>query len=50
MLRGERVVLRTLEKDDLKRLHELGSNVELSMLGGSYWEPWPLAAYEKDFE
>src|SRR5271166_4795848 len=50
MLRGERVVLRTQEKDDLKRLHELGNNVELRMLGGSYWAPRPLADYEKDFE
>jgi diamine N-acetyltransferase len=50
MLRGERVILRPLEKEDLKKLHDLDANVELHMLAGSSWEPWPLAAYEKDFE
>jgi RimJ/RimL family protein N-acetyltransferase len=50
MLRGERVVLRPVEKEDLKRLHDLGSNVELEMLAGSSWEPVPLAAFEKEFE
>ena len=28
MLRGERVTLRSIERDDLKRLHELSQNVE----------------------
>lgn len=50
MLRGEKVVLRTLEREDLKRIHELGQNVELEMLGGGAWEPYPLAAYEKKFD
>lgn len=50
MLRGERVILRSVEKDDLKKLHDLRSNVELEMLAGGAWEPRPLAAYEKDFE
>jgi len=50
MLRGERVVLRPVEKDDLKKLHDLRSNVELEMLAGGAWEPRPLAAYEKEFE
>src|SRR5215472_9141540 len=50
MLRGERVILRPVEKDDLKKLHELGNNVELQMLAGGSWEPWSLASYEKDFD
>jgi diamine N-acetyltransferase len=50
MLRGERVVLRTMERSDLPRLHELGANVELQMLGGSAWNPIPLAAFEKEFD
>src|SRR5215469_13973025 len=50
MLRGERVVLRPVEKEDLKKLHDLDANVDLHMLASSSWEPWPLAAYEKDFE
>jgi len=50
MLRGEKVVLRALEREDLKRLHELASNVDLEMLASGAWEPWSLAAEEKDFE
>ncbi len=50
MLRGERVVLRPIEKEDLKKLHELQSNVELVMLGNASWEPWSLASSEKEFE
>src|SRR5262245_45666619 len=50
MLRGEKVTLRAIERDDLKRLHELTGNVELELLGGGSWEPWSLAAMEKDFE
>jgi diamine N-acetyltransferase len=50
MLRGERVVLRTMERSDLPRLHALGANVELQMLGGSAWNPIPLAAFEKEFD
>src|SRR5215813_13539529 len=50
MLRGEKVTLRAIERDDLKRLHELTSNVELELLGRGAWEPWSLAAMEKDFE
>lgn len=44
------MTLRAIERDDLKRLHELTSNVELSLLAASSWEPWSLAAIEKDFE
>lgn len=50
MLRGEKVVLRSVEREDLKALHDLASNVELVMLGDGVWTPSPLAAYEKDFD
>lgn len=50
MLRGEKVALRPVEREDLKTLHDLASNVELVMLGGSEWAPTPLAAYEKEFD
>ncbi|HJZ46088.1 MAG TPA: GNAT family protein [Roseiflexaceae bacterium] len=50
MLKGERVTLRAVERDDLKRLHELERNVELVLLGDGQWQPIPLAAFEKEFE
>ena len=50
MLRGERVILRALEREDLKRLHELERNVDLVLLGDAEWSPIPLAAREKWFE
>ena len=50
MLRGEKVVLRAKERDDLKRLHELNRNVELGLLGRNNWIPVSLAAWEKDFD
>jgi hypothetical protein len=50
MLRGKRVVLRALEKDDLKRLHELYSNVDLVLLRDAVWRPEPLAVWEKEFD
>jgi RimJ/RimL family protein N-acetyltransferase len=50
MLKGKRVILRAVERDDLKRLHELESNVELMLLGGGEWEPQPLAAREQRFD
>jgi diamine N-acetyltransferase len=50
MLRGKRIVLRAMEKDDLKRLHELHANVDLALLGHGVWRPEPLAAWEKDFD
>ena len=50
MLKGERVTLRAVERDDIKRLHELQSNVELVMLGDGEWQPIPFAAREKWFE
>ncbi|MFI5275077.1 MAG: GNAT family N-acetyltransferase [Ktedonobacterales bacterium] len=50
MLHGEKVILRPVEREDLKRLHELSANTDLVMLGGGAWEPWSLAAEEKDFD
>jgi diamine N-acetyltransferase len=50
MLRGERVVLRAIERGDLKALHALERNVELVVLGYGAWQPAPLAAWEKDFD
>ena len=50
MLKGEKVTLRSVERDDLKRLHELSQNVDLMILSGGAWSPWPLASLEKEFD
>jgi RimJ/RimL family protein N-acetyltransferase len=51
MLRGERVTLRPIERDDLKRLHELmTANVDLVLLSHGSWEPWSLVAMEKEYD
>ena len=50
MLKGERVILRAVERDDLKRLHELHNNVDLVLLGDGEWDPQPLAAREKRYD
>lgn len=50
MLKGEKVTLRTIERADLPRLHELKQNVELVVPAYGGWSPVPLAAYEKHFE
>jgi len=50
MLKGEKVILRSVERGDLKRLHELERNVELAQWGGGDWQPVPLAAHEKEFD
>ncbi|MEO7913509.1 MAG: GNAT family protein [Roseiflexaceae bacterium] len=50
MLQGERVTLRAVEREDLKRLHELQRNVDLVLLGDGGWEPQPLAASEKRYD
>ncbi|HEX6122744.1 MAG TPA: GNAT family protein [Ktedonobacterales bacterium] len=50
MLRGKRVVLRAMERDDLKRLHELTGNLDLVLLSNGAWNPEPLAAWEKEFD
>jgi RimJ/RimL family protein N-acetyltransferase len=50
MLKGEKVILRAVEREDLKRLQELERDVELMLLGDGDWQPMPFAAYEKDFD
>jgi RimJ/RimL family protein N-acetyltransferase len=50
MLQSERVALRAVEREDLKRLHELRCNVDLVLLGDGEWEPQPLAASEKRYD
>lgn len=50
MLKSERVILRAVERDDLKRLHDMQRNVDLVLLGFGEWQPRPLAAFEKGFE
>lgn len=44
MLKGKLVGLRVMEKDDLKTLYTLGSNVDLVQYGNGQWEAEPLAA------
>jgi diamine N-acetyltransferase len=50
MLKGEKVILRPIQREDLKRLHELNQNVDLVLLGDGEWSPVPFAVYEKSFE
>ena len=50
MLKGKRVILRAVERDDLKRLHELYGNVDLALLGFGAWQPRSMAQFEKFFE
>ena len=50
MLKGEKVTLRTVERTDLPRLHELKQNVDLVLPAYGEWSPIPLVAYEKQFE
>ena len=50
MLKGEKVILRAVEREDLKRMHELEGNIELVILGDGNWEPESYAAFEKNFE
>ena len=50
MLKGEKVILRAVERDDLKRLHALEGNVDLVLLGDGQWQPEPLAQWEKQFD
>ena len=42
--------MRAIERDDLKRLHELYQQVDLVLFADGHWRPSPLAAYEKNFE
>ncbi|MEP7189477.1 MAG: hypothetical protein ABI901_09840, partial [Roseiflexaceae bacterium] len=50
MLRGKKVILRAVERDDLKRLHALERNVELVLLGDGEWQPVPLGQWERNFD
>jgi RimJ/RimL family protein N-acetyltransferase len=50
MLKGKNVILRAIEREDLRRLHELERHVDLAILGGGAWRPVPYAAIEKNFE
>lgn len=51
MLRGERVLLRAMERSDLQRWHELlNREVELVSIGFGAWEPQTLASIEARFE
>jgi RimJ/RimL family protein N-acetyltransferase len=50
MLKGERVTLRAVEREDIKRLHALNQHVELVLAGDGHWQPVPLAAFEKQYE
>jgi RimJ/RimL family protein N-acetyltransferase len=50
MLKGDKVILRAVEREDLKRLHELERNVDLVLQGDGNWMPESFAAIEKNFE
>lgn len=50
MLRGKKVILRAMERDDLKHLHTLAQNVDLVLLSDGAWRPESLAAWEKGFD
>lgn len=51
MLKGEKVLLRALERDDLQRLHGINNDLEVELAGGGD-PPMPqsLARLEADFE
>ncbi len=50
MLKGEKVTLRPVEREDVKRLHELKQDVELVILAYGGYLPRSLAYFEKQFE
>jgi RimJ/RimL family protein N-acetyltransferase len=50
MLQGQKVRLRALEREDLKRLHKLERNIELSLPRDGHWQPLSLSAFEQRFE
>ena len=50
MLRGEKVILRAIERDDLKQLHDLEQHVDLVVLADGHWWPYSLGAMEKRWE
>ena len=41
--------VRAVEREDIKRLHELEQNVDLMLLGDGDWQPVPLASFEKEY-
>jgi RimJ/RimL family protein N-acetyltransferase len=51
MLRGEKVILRALEREDLPRLWAFHNDVEFELvIGGDPWEPQSLARLQARFE
>jgi RimJ/RimL family protein N-acetyltransferase len=50
MLKGNKVILRAVEREDLKRLHALERNVELALLADGDWQPVPLGQWERNFD
>ena len=50
MLRGEKVILRPLERDDLKALHALHGNIDLVILSDGDWSPESLTSWEHHFD
>lgn len=50
MLKGEKVTLRAVERDDLKTIFELKKNLELTLLADGSWQPEPLEQWQKQFD
>lgn len=50
MLRGEKVTLRAVQREDLKTLYQLEQDLDLVLLADGNWQPIPLATVEKDFD
>ncbi len=51
MLRGEKVILRPLEREDLKTLQALhAANIDLVLLADGGWSPESLVSWEKQFD
>ena len=51
MLRGEKVTLRPVERDDLKALHAFRNDLEVHVLADDDpWLPRPFEAFEKFYE
>jgi RimJ/RimL family protein N-acetyltransferase len=50
MLRGKKVILRTLERSDLQRLQEMERNVEIEVIAAGAWYPRPFESFERSFQ
>ncbi|MDZ4720781.1 MAG: GNAT family protein [Roseiflexaceae bacterium] len=50
MLKGSRVTLRAIDRNDLARFHELNQQVDLVLLVEDSWEPISLARREREYE